>query len=112
MKITRKQLRKMILHESKLYENKILEMIKTGQFDIVVQAIELAELIGLVDVKEEKDVWDGSRWYSFYTLTDSFYVELALLQAKFNSHKTGMIISCYGISMDKENAGYCSIRIW
>ncbi len=103
MKQLRRTIRKILL-ENKSHEDKLIEMIATGDAANVIQALELADSIGLIEIIKFKDlVPQGHPWathsYTFTCTTSSFRVELALLAPEvskgFYSKKSDILLSVY-----------------
>ena len=103
MKTLRQTVRK-ILSENKSHEDKLIEMIETGDAANVIQALHLAEAIGLIEIIKFKDlVPQGHPWathsYTFTCATSSFRAKLALLAPKvssgFRRGKTDIDLSVY-----------------
>ena len=80
MKQLRRTIRKILL-ENEQYEAKILEMFGSGDAHTVVQAIELADQVGVLKIIKRKELQEGhpfaSLAYEFEAQTDSFAGELA-----------------------------------
>ena len=103
MKQLRRTIRKILL-ENKSHEDKLIEMIATGDAANAIQAFELADAIGLIEIKKFRDlVPQGHPWathsYTFTCTTSSFRVKLALLAPKvssgFRRGKTDIDLSVY-----------------
>ena len=82
MKKLRRTIRKILL-ENEQYEEKILEMFSSGDAHMVVQAIELADQVGVLKILNRKELQEGhpfaSLAYELEVETDSFAGELALI---------------------------------
>ena len=103
MKQLRRTIRKILL-ENKSHEEKIIEMIATGEAANVIQALSLAEAIGLIEVTEFRDLVPqghpyATHSYEFSCISSSFRVQLALLAPKvskgFYRQKSDVLVSVY-----------------
>lgn len=90
--------------QKKSHEQKIIEMIATGEAANVIQALSLAEAVGLIEVTEFRDLVPqghpyATHSYEFSCTSSSFRVELALLAPKvskgFYRQKTDVLVSVY-----------------
>ena len=103
MKQLRRTIRKILL-ENKEYEAKLIEKIATGDAMNVIQALDLAESIGLIEVTEFRDLVPqghpfATHSYNFTCTSSSFLTELAVLGPKvsngFYSKKSDILLSVY-----------------
>ncbi len=103
MKQLRRTIRKILL-ENESHEDKLIEMIATGDAANVIQALELADAIGLIEIIKFKDlVPQGHPWathsYTFTCTTKSFLADIAVLAPKvsngFYSKKSDILLSVY-----------------
>ena len=74
MKTLRRTIRKILL-ENESHESKLIELIESGDHDNIIQALSLADTIGLIEITHEEEYernWRGSYNCKFNILSETF----------------------------------------
>ena len=74
MKTLRRTIRKILL-ENQSHESKLIELIASGDHDNIIQALSLADTIGLIEIthqEEHERNWRGSYNCKFSILSETF----------------------------------------
>ena len=103
MQDLRKMIRQILLENLSAHEQKILDMFASGNADSIVQAIELADAVGIIQVTKRKQLQqghpNGTFSYDFTCANTSFEAKLCIMAPKlskgFYRGKSDVRVSCF-----------------
>ena len=110
MKLLRKTIRRILSENLSANEEKILNLIESGDPDYIIQAIELADAVGIITVTESRKLFQVQQMqtYKFKCNSNFFKAKLARMQGSlskgFYRGKSDVLLSVY-------NTGECSVTV-